>query len=241
VCLRSAVLRKPARVQRPDAISIRLRIILNCTKEMAMRLQDNWKTGRRSVATVLLLGLGLAACSSFTLDNVWRAPDFSGPPARKVLVVGVSQSESNRRIFEDGFAQALQASGVVPVTSYGPMPEPGKVSNERLKAAVAQSGVDAVVLTRLVRVDKQVSVMQPAVPMGYRGGYYGWYGAAWAAGPAMVDTYNVVSFETTLWDVKREAVIWSGVTEAIESTNVAKSTAAMAKVLIDRMKKDGVI
>jgi hypothetical protein len=205
-----------------------------------MQSQRNSTLGWKRLAAVLLMAAGLAACSSFSLTNVWRSPDFKGPPVAKVLVVGVSNNETSRRIFEDGFVKALQASGVAAATSYGPMPESGKVSKERLQSAIRQSGAEGVLITRLVRVDKQVDVMAAPVPMGFRGGYYGWYGSAWAA-PAMVDTYNVVSFETTLWDANREAVIWSGTTEAIESSNVAKAAADMAQVLIERMKKDGVI
>ncbi|MDM0043612.1 hypothetical protein QTH91_03880 [Variovorax dokdonensis] len=205
-----------------------------------MQIQRSSISTWKRLAALLLVAAGLAACASFSLTNVWRSPDFKGPPVAKVLVVGVSSNETSRRIFEDGFAKALQASGVAAATSYGLLQESGKVSKERLQAAIRQSGAEGVLITRLVRVDKQVDVMAPPMPMGFRGGYYGWYGSAWAA-PAMVDTYNVVSFETTLWDEKRESVIWSGTTEAIESSNVAKASADMAKVLIERMKKDGVI
>ena len=196
-----------------------------------------WK--RLAALLLLLLSAGLAACSAFSLTNVWRSPDFKGPPLARVLVVGVSSNETSRRIFEDGFVKALQAAGVGAATSYGAMPESGQVSKERLQAAIRQARADGVLITRLVRVDKQVDVMAAPAPIGFRGGYYGWYGSAWAT--PMVDTYNVVSFESTLWDEKREAVIWSGTTEAIESSNVAKSAADMAQVLIERMKKDGVI
>ena len=203
------------------------------------------KNARRKVlitAAVLCGSAMLAACSSFSLSNVWRAPDFKGPAMRNVLVLGISNSDATRRIFEDGFAQALKASGVAASAAYSVLPEPGKISDDRLKSAVTQAKADSVLITRLTRVEQRADVVQPVVPAGYyRGGFYGWYGSAWAGVPASVNTYNVLTIETTLWDMRNETVIWSGNTEAIQPSDVAKATQDMAKVLIERMKKDGVI
>ena len=195
-------------------------------------------------AVVLAIGTALTACSSFDLTNSWRSPDFKGPAMRKVLVLGLSPSDATRRIFEDGFTQALTAAGVTAASSYGPLPEHGKISDDRLKAAVAQAKADSVLITRLLRVEQKADVVQPvAPPIGgyYRTGFYGWYGSAWAGVPANVVAYNVLTLETTLWDMRNETVIWSGTTEAIQPSDIAKATNDMAKVLIEKMKKDGVI
>lgn len=199
------------------------------------------KMSRRGLSGLAILFIaGLAACSSFSLTNAWRSPEFAGPPLRKVMVIGLSQSDATRRIFEDGFAQALNAAGVSAVSSYGPLPEKGQIPDEKLKAAVARAGADSVLITRLIQVDKRADIVAPAGPY-YRAGFYGFYGSAWATGPASIDTYNVLSFETTLWDMRKESVVWTGTTEGIQSPDVAKATQGMAQVLIEKMKKDGVI
>lgn len=209
-----------------------------------MQMQHRWKSGLSNTLIMLAVVMGLFACSSFDLTNVWRSPEFSGPPMRKVLVVGLSPSDATRRIFEDGFAHALQAAGVGAVSSYGQLPEQGKIPDEKLKAVLAQAKADSVMITRLTRVEQKADVIAPITPpMGgyYRGGFYGWYGSAWTGVPTNVVAYNVLTIETTLWDMRNEAVIWSGVTETLQPTDVAKATNDMAKVLIERMKKDGVI
>jgi hypothetical protein len=208
-----------------------------------MQTQQRWKDLVLNVLVVLATVSGLLACSSFDLTNSWRSPEFAGPAMRKVLVIGVSQSDATRRIFEDGFAQALSSAGVAATSSYGALPEKGQISNERLKVAVAQSKADSVMITRLLRVDQRADVVQPAPPVGgyYRGGFYGWYGTAWASAPVSVSTYNVLTIETSLWDMRNETMIWSGVTETIQPSDIAKATGEMAKVLIEKMKKDGVI
>ncbi|MEC5399807.1 DUF4136 domain-containing protein [Uliginosibacterium sp. H1] len=193
-------------------------------------------------AMVLAGGLTLGACSTFSLGNAWRAPDFAGPPMKNVLVLGVSNSDASRRIFEDGMSQALKAAGVGATHAYATLPEGGRIADEKIKAAVAQTKADSVLITRLLRVDQKAEVTQPVVAGGYyRAGFYGWYGSAWGGMPASVSTYNVLTLETTLWDTRKESLIWSATTEAIQPSDIAKATQDMAKVLIERMKKDGVI
>src|SRR5690606_39438338 len=54
----------------------------------------------------------LAACATTHLKDSWKDPQFSGAPFRNVLVIGISRSDANRRLFEDGFVQALRAAGI---------------------------------------------------------------------------------------------------------------------------------
>src|SRR4029453_15000138 len=95
---------------------------------------------------VPLLALLRGASPSPALRDSWRDPQFAGQPLRSVLVIGVARSQSNRRVFEDGFAQALRAQGVAATASYPLLPEEGAIGNARIKQAVAQSGADAVLI-----------------------------------------------------------------------------------------------
>src|ERR1700690_1176543 len=56
--------------------------------------------GRALLGLVLLVGL--SACVSTSLIDRWKDPGFSGPPLRKVLVVGVQKDQGRRRVWEDG-------------------------------------------------------------------------------------------------------------------------------------------
>ncbi len=196
---------------------------------------------RAGLALWASAALLLAACATQQLTNSWRSPDFAGPPPSKVLVLGLSSSDASRRIFEDGFSQALGTAGVSAAAAYPQLPDKGMIPNDRLKAALTSSGAQAVLITRLLKVDQEVSVT-PAMPPGRMyGGFYGFYGGAWAALPPSVDTYKIFTIETTLWDMRSEKVIWTGTTQGQDVTDVAKATKDLAAVLIAQMKKDGVI
>ena len=192
-------------------------------------------------AGLVLLALILVACSSTVLRDSWRDPQFQREPLRNVLVIGVARSQSNRRVFEDGFVQALRAQGVEGTASYPLLPEDGAIPNERIKQAVARAAADAVLITRVLRVDRTVTVTPGYVAPGYPHGFYGWYSETWVAVPPMVDQYDVLTIESTLWDMRHERAVWSGTSESTEPKDVTTLTGELAKLLIARMKADKVL
>lgn len=192
-------------------------------------------------AGLVLLALILAACSSTVLRDSWKDPQFQGEPLRNVLVIGVARSQSNRRVFEDGFRNAMRAEGIIANASYPLLPEEGAIPNERIKQAVTQSGADAVLITRVLRIQRNVQVTPGYVAPGYAHGFYGWYSHTWVAVPPTVDQYDVLTIESTLWDMRQERAVWSGTSESTEPKDVTTLTGELAKVLIARMKADKVL
>jgi hypothetical protein len=194
----------------------------------------------RILATIAIFLL--AACSTTSVKDSWKDPAFAGPPVKKVMVIGVSKSDANRRIFEDGFARALQAAGVSAVPAYPELPESGAIAGDRITGAVAKTGADAVLVTRVLRVTKNVNVSPGYMAPGFYGrGYRGYYGGAWATMPPDVNVYDVLTLETTLWNTATDKPLWSGTTELNEPKSVSAATDELANVLIAKMKADGVI
>lgn len=184
----------------------------------------------------------LAGCSTTQVKDSWKDPAFTGPPLKKVMVIGVSRSEANRRVFEDGFANALQAAGVGAAPSYPALPESGAIAGERISGAVKETGADAVLVVRVLRVRQDVNVTPGYAAPGFYGrGFRGYYGGAWAATAPDVNVYDVITIESTLWNMAVDKPVWSGTTELTEPKNVATATTELSKVLIAKMKADGVI
>ena len=158
-------------------------------------------------AALVLLVAWLTGCSSTKLRDSWRDPDFRGETLRNVLVIGVARSQGHRRIFEDGFAQALQAKGTRSMASYPLLPEEGAIPVESIKEAIDRTSADAVLVTGVLRVQRNVQVTPGHMNPGYARSLYGWYGAAWAAGPPTVDQYDVLTIEFLLWDVRLQRAV----------------------------------
>jgi hypothetical protein len=193
------------------------------------------------LAALVVLGVLLGGCASTALRDSWRDPQWSGGTLKSVLVIGVARSQGNRRIFEDGFAQALRAQGVGGSASYPILPEEGAIPNARIKEAVIRVSADSVLITRVLRVQRNVQVNPGYVVPGYAGGFYGWYSGTWVTVPPSIDQYEVLTIESTLWDMRTERAVWSGTGESTDVKDVTTLTRELASVLIAKMKEDRVL
>jgi hypothetical protein len=192
------------------------------------------------LALVATIALG---CASTRLVNIWRDVKFSGPPLTRIMVIDVTKQAGIRRTFEDQFVQQLEAKGVRAVASYTLIPEDGEVPRERLAEAIKDSGVQGVLVTRLVRVDVQTQVYAAPYDGPAYYGFYGYYSWAWVGlyDAPLIYTYNVVIAETNLFDAANDTLIWSGTTETFPSGNVKKGITAFATVIIKALLASRII
>jgi hypothetical protein len=189
------------------------------------------------------LALMLCACASTKLTNSWRDSGYAGPPLTKILVIGVTKQSGIRRTFEDIFAEQLRAHHVDPIQSYTLIPDDGEVPQERLAQAVHESSAQGLLITRLVKVDRQTQYY-PGTYVGPRlGGFYGFYSLAWIGfyDPPQVYTYDVVTSETSLFEAKTNRLLWSGTSETFSPHDVKKDTSEFASVILKALAGQGLV
>jgi hypothetical protein len=190
-----------------------------------------------------VVALLVGGCASTRLTNTWKDPQYQAGPLSRILIIGVTKQAGIRRTFEDIFAQELRAHGVSPIQSYTLIPEDGEVPRERLQAAVEQAQADGVLITRLVRTDRQVQYY----PGTYVGppflGFYGFYSSAWIGfyDPPQFYAYDVVTSETTLFGGKDNRLLWSGTSETFSPQDVRKDTQEFVTVIARALAEQGLI
>jgi hypothetical protein len=200
---------------------------------------------RARQALALAVCLALAACASTSLVNQWKNPAHAGAPLRKVLVVGVTTQPSVRGVFEDEFSAQLKKAGVAAVPSYTVIVEAGRADQPTLEKAVQEVAADGVLVTRLIRREQRTE-MQPGYYYPYPApglGFYGWYSSAWVGyyEPPVMYQYDIVTAETSVYSPGEAQVVWSGITETFAPQDVKKETTGFARIIIDALKKQGVI
>jgi hypothetical protein len=197
-----------------------------------------WMKGTIAALVVAITVLA-GGCAATQVRNQWKDPSWAGPPATSVLVVGISRSETTRRLFEDTFVKELQADGLTATASYTQVAG-GQDNTPQLTQLVKSSHADIVLATRVQSTQQKTDVSPGYVAPPY-GGFWGWYGSAWMAEPPLVSQYEVVTLETTVWDTRTEKLIWSITTERVASKNIPAATVQLAQTLIPRMKAQGII
>jgi hypothetical protein len=197
----------------------------------------------RYAVLLFLVATFASGCASTQIVNAWQDPKFSGPPLKRVMVIGVTKQAGIRRTFEDQFVRELEAKGLDAVASYAFIPEDGEVPKERLTEAVKESGVQSVLITRLVKVETQTQVYAAPYAGAPYLGFYGYYSWAWVAyyDPPQVYTYDVVTAETNLFDAGSDTLIWSGTTQTFAPRNTKKDAREFANVIIKALTTSHII
>lgn len=198
-------------------------------------------------AWVLLASLAAAGgCGTKQLISQWSNPAYgaSGFPFKRIMVIGATDQTSIRRNFEDELAAALKTAGVDAVQSYRYVPENGKVAEARLKEAVRKANADSVIMTRLLRVEQRTEVSPGYYDPYPAFGLYGWYSSAWYGGfytPPRVYSYPVYFSETTLYDVEKDEVVWTGTIRTIDPENLDQAIDNYVETVVGALKDKNLV
>lgn len=157
----------------------------------------------------------VAGCATPNQPATWLDPAYAGQGFRKIFVVGLSARDlTDQRGFENLMVTALQDAGVLAVPGWQFMPTDRQPDERTIRAAVAQSGADGVLLARITDFSAQSELVTPLV--GYGPGYYGGaypYGGAgiyngWYQ-PAVEVDYQRATVYTTMFDVQTAKPVWT--------------------------------
>lgn len=197
----------------------------------------------------------LTACatSSTMLTERWKDQNYNERISR-IIVVGISESESRRRLFEDTLVAQLNKRGVEAFSSAELISAEKEVNKESILAAVKEKSIDSVIVTRLVSVDEQATYLPGSVTVDssghYRPGqdyyynfndYYTESTSSTTLTPGNVVTDTIVSLETNLYETKQQQLVWSVTSETFNPNDINKSIQKLSETIVNRLSKDRLI
>lgn len=206
-------------------------------------------------AAVILTTILITACAatgSTMLTERWKDKNYN-ERLSKVLVVGISENVTRRRLFEDTLVEQLKKRGLQAYSSAELIPPEQKVDKDTIRAAAKEKSVDAVIVTRLVSVDKEASYLPGAVNVDSSGQYsppkdyyynfndYISEGGVTTQTPGKVVSDTIFSLETNLYEVKNEKLIWSITSETFNPNDINKAIDNLSKIIVNRLSKDNLI
>jgi hypothetical protein len=139
----------------------------------------------------------------------------------------------------------LKAAAMDAVPSYLYIREDGQVDEARLHEAIRQANADAVIITRLVRVEKKTEVSpgfyQPAPAATF--GFYRGYSSAWLGyyEPPRIYQYEVYISETSLYDVTKNQLVWTGTAETTDPGDIGNEIKRYVDIVIDALKSKKIL
>lgn len=186
---------------------------------------------------IIAFAFFLTACASTSFTGIWRDENYTGAPIKSVMIVGVSENQHDRAIFENALVKAFSDQGVDAVPSIQAMGSK-KFTEEDIMNAATSNQVQTVLVTRLVGIKEGLVYYPPTVnTVPYP--YYRRWGTYY---PHLYDytgyvaKYKSVNLETNIYDVAEKKLIWSGASETFNPQEVNKVVDELAIKLVKELK-----
>jgi hypothetical protein len=182
----------------------------------------------------------------------WKNPAYVHTKAfSRVLALGLSDKAGIRADFEDALAAQLAETGVetIPGNTILLRPEGSHLDLQYLKTQVRENKLDAVVVSRLIKVDNTVTYVPGTAyvppPLPYYGTFYGYYGAIYPVvyTPGYLKEEKKVRIETNLYVISsgEGELVWTGITDTFNPSDVNKAIDRLVKLVVKQMRLDGAL
>ena len=192
-----------------------------------------------AIAVALLLAV---ACAPTTeVVNSWADPSAGQVRFTKVLVACPNKDAGTRRTVEDALAKRIKNA----TPSYQFLTEADLQDREAAKAKVKAGGFDGAVIMTLVNVDRTTTYVPGqayAVP-SYYGTMWGGWGYGWSTyyDPGYVQENQYVDFDTNVYQVENEKLIWASRSQTVNPSNVGSLVDEIITATVHEMQKKKVL
>ena len=164
-----------------------------------------------------------------------------------ILVIGVPDHPDERRRLEDTFVKSLSDEGITTVASLDVMSRDTEINEQTVKAALADRNIEAVLLTRVYRVD-DVEIVQGGDPGTRRTErdfaiqlWDNYKGARDYALNASKNQEQRLVLENNLYDLNSAELVWTVQSFTMNPKSSKKVIDSLSKLIPKQLKKDGLI
>ena len=206
---------------------------------------------RKALTIVIVVAAVTLAFSKPKLVMSWKNPSYvTDKKFQRVLALGLSDKTEVRADFEDALARQLAQIGVTAIPGHAILlrPESTQLDLNYLKTQIRENKVDAVVVSRLIKVENKVTYIPggPSVsPFPYYTTFYGYYRVVYPIvySPDYLREEKKVRIETNLYSAASPDgdLVWTGVTDTFNPSSVHKTINGLVKLVVKEMQSEGVL
>ncbi len=183
----------------------------------------------------------LSSCASTDVTQTWKNANYT-LPIQKILVIGLADSPGRRGVFEDTLSASFIREGKQAVPSSNYFEDISVLNEETISTIVKKNKINAVIVARIVLVDKEQRFLASTYPAHYNS-FYSYYGRYLRTGENYYDPgyslkETLVSLEINLYETTNARLIWAITTETFFSENINQEINKIAKIIMHNLKKE---
>jgi len=195
--------------------------------------------------TAVLFFITSCSTKGTSIVSSWTNENYHSKTYKKILVLGVSENNSNRAEVESAMVKRLFEKDIPAVASlslFPPQLQAAPVSEERMVSAIKSDNIDAVLIVSLLDIKEEQRVVpsrtytEPMHPY-YRTPYYGHYSTAHRTVHTPGYTVNTekVYLESNFYSVKSKELVWTAQSESIDPENISDFAVQYSETIISEM------
>ena len=193
---------------------------------------------------ILATLIWLASCANTQVTGAWKDADYRDK-LTNVLVIGISDNTTTRRMFEDTVVRKFSEHDVKATSSATIAPQDKQLDKETIKKIIDENDFDAVLITRMVGLKTETQYVPATnyVTSPYYGSMYGFYNHAYglAYDPGYMVDITIATLETNIYETAGEKLIWSMTTDSFAPDQIAKTISELESLIFSQLVKDGLI
>ncbi|MEM8848249.1 MAG: hypothetical protein AAGD17_14210 [Bacteroidota bacterium] len=202
---------------------------------------------------IAIVAVLFAGCASPKLVSSWKSPDADSYAVYKVLVVGMTQDEEIRTVFETRLRDALRAKGFEAERSMELFDKEFTTSEKteadlnEVEQRLLAEGFDAILLTKVVGSENRETFRRR---IGNIDNLYNQFSNDYLDNQSVYydtnyyDTFKIYTAETSLYCIcleKERALVWRGNINVAEPVKLEKTIDSYIKVIEDSMQKEAIL
>jgi hypothetical protein len=199
------------------------------------------------ILTVVVL---LSACSTGTMiTGSWKSPDYQSKNYKSILVASLTSHAVAKSTVEKDLADLLNTYGVNAVKGIDLFPpEISNSDSDRtlIMEKVKGKNIEAILTVSLLKKETESRYIGAAYPYDpilrydYYRNFWGYYSYWYPFGPGYYDE-KTYYFETNLYDVQTENLVWSAQSETYDIVDLSRFSKDFASSIVNKLRADGVL
>ena len=195
----------------------------------------------------------LFSCANTKISQSWVEPGHN-KSYNDLLIIGIAESEQNRRAYESYFVQELSENAIEAEASYKLIKSNQKIDRDSVSKAIKGLDIDGVIVTHMVGIDEE-TIYRPSAGYSYGGAYGGYYRGGHYGGlysyyphvntyvhnPGYYTTHETYTIETSLYDVASEELVWTARSRTFSPESVDEVIVDLTKLLIKDLSDKNLI
>lgn len=201
----------------------------------------------------ILAMLFLLSCSSTKVTDSWINKEYISYKPKKILIVGLTDNLTARKIFEEKLAKELKDRRINAVQSFDELEiaftsvkqTEDNIQNEINK--LTKIGFDAILISAVKGVNEKTVYSADVFRRDYYwrrfGRYYYLYQDVYFD-PGYYEKYNIYNIEATLYDLNEDndkSLVWVASFDIVDPTKIEKSVNDYVKAIIASLEKEAFI